>query len=81
MPKVSKAVNDELDELEILKMANEKGKFAIPLDERLGRRSQEALERLMDKDWIRLIDVTPLAFDGRPGKFYRVFRVLPPRGR
>lgn len=36
---------------------------------------QEALERMQMRDWVRLIDVSPIA--ALPGKLLRIFRVMP----
>ena len=50
------------------KMAIEVG---CPLEEPL----QTALERLQVRDWVRLIDVSPIA--ALRGKLLRIFRVMP----
>ncbi len=55
-------------ELENHKMSIEVG---CPLQVSL----QQALERMQMRDWIRLIDVSPIA--ALPGKLLRIFRVMP----
>lgn len=67
--------NDESDEATILSLANENGKFAVPLRATLNDREALALERLQLRDWIRLIDVTPIA--ATAGAVVRVFRIMP----
>lgn len=56
----------ERAELRILRLANELGKFAVPLHpEAMTRRAdQEALERLQVREWVRLIDVSFIAASG-----------------
>ena len=66
--------HDEAD-WEILKLANEKGKFALELALNIGADRQEALERGMDNDWWAFIDVTPLA--NAPARLMRVFKLTP----
>lgn len=66
----------ELYEFELLKMASEKSKFAIALSYKSTPEQQLALERLQDKEWVKLIDVSPLAY-GPPGVIFRVFKVQP----
>lgn len=50
-------------------------KFAIQLGYTLDRDEQDALERLMLRDWIRLIDISTVA--AMPGKLMRIFRIMP----
>jgi hypothetical protein len=62
--------DDEQAEWDLLKMANAKGKFAVGIgadNQRLG----QALERLLVRRWVTLIDVSPIKFD--PGRLYRIF--------
>jgi hypothetical protein len=66
---------DQSEELKILRLASGKGKFAIPVGARMGPSAQFALERLQERDWIRLIDLAPLA--SMPG-LYRVFLLTKP---
>jgi hypothetical protein len=61
--------------LSILGLANEKGKFAVAIGIALDEMRQTMLERGMDEDWFRLIDVTPLA--AAPTYFNRVFKLTP----
>lgn len=63
--------NSEEEELKLLRLSNELGKFAIPiLPQPLSEPQQLALERLQVRGWITLIDVTPIA--GMTG-LYRIF--------
>ena len=65
----------EQDEFDVLSfMTDDTRKFCIRVGERLSHQQQTALERLMLRDWIRLIDVSDIA--AAPGLF-RVFRVMP----
>lgn len=50
-------------------------KFAVPLLGVMEQSQQDALERLMLRDWIRLIDISALPTVGLG--LYRVFRVMP----
>jgi hypothetical protein len=61
--------------LSILGLANEKGKFAIAVGLALDETRQTVLERGMDEDWFRLIDVTPLTV--APTYCNRVFKLTP----
>lgn len=72
-------LTDESAEAEILAIMNDKGKFVVPIDAGLDQQQQDALERLMLRDWIRLIDVSPAsqAAPHSPFQLYRVFRVMP----
>jgi hypothetical protein len=51
-------LEEQAAELKLLKLSNEKGKFAISLTERLLDDEQLAHERLMERGWVRLIDVS-----------------------
>lgn len=68
---------DELCEMRVLSsMTRDTRKFAIEIGYRFrGNNEQFALERLQLRDWIRLIDVSPVA--ELPGRIMRVFRVMP----
>ncbi len=69
------SLNDDEEELELLKLANEHGKFAIPiLTQPLSEPKQLALERLQQRRWITLIDVTPIA---NMTGLYRIFLLSP----
>lgn len=69
---------EEQAELNILKCANDAGKFAIPVDEGLPDLVQQALERGMHLEWYRLVDVATIAAAG--GRLCRVF-ILTAAGR
>jgi hypothetical protein len=64
--------DEEMDELALLKLANETGKFAIQIGL---TKHQLALERLQVRRWVSLIDVTPIA--ERPGMLFRIFLASP----
>ena len=54
--------DDEAAEYTVLKMANDKGKFAVQVGTRMNTvADQFALERLQERGWVNLIDITPLA--------------------
>jgi hypothetical protein len=61
--------------LAILDLANENGKFAIAVGLDIGPGKQITLERGMNEDWFRLIDVTPI--NAAPGQLCRVFKLTP----
>jgi hypothetical protein len=56
----------------VLKLANEHGKFAIPLGARLPRAHQVALEEMQILGWVQLIDFSPIASGDVPA-VYRIF--------
>ena len=56
-------------------MTEDTHKFAIQVGYPLDEAQQAALERLLLRDWVRLIDVTPVAI--APDRTVRVFRVMP----
>lgn len=56
-------------------MTKDTHKFAIAIDYPLPPIHQQALEQLMLRDWIRLIDVTVISENS--GQLVRVFRVMP----
>lgn len=62
---------DETAERDLLALANERGKFGVEVGYPLDERRQEALERLQERDWIRLIDVSTTAVS--QGKVLRLF--------
>lgn len=67
---------DEANEYAILSlMTPDTKKFCIEIAQRVSEDQQAALERLQLRDWIRLIDISPVA--AMPGKIFRVFRVMP----
>jgi hypothetical protein len=71
----TRVTTDEEDEAEVLSFMTESTyKFVVQVGVNLGARTQAALERLMMRDWIRLIDVSTI--QGQFG-IYRVFRVEP----
>lgn len=62
---------EEEAERDILALANERGKFALGVGVSLKDPQQEALERLQEREWIRLIDVTPVAHSrGQPVRIF-----------
>ena len=67
--------DDEREELKLLRLSSEKGKFAVGISYPMAAPAQAALERLQEREWIRLIDVTPIAES--PG-VYRVFLLMKP---
>jgi len=64
---------DEAD-WSILKLANEKKKFAIEVGFSLSEEEQYALERGQDREWFTLVDVTWVSH-GPPGVLMRVFKL------
>ncbi len=64
---------DEAD-WEILKLANEKKKFAVQVGAGPSQEQQNALERGIDNDWFSLVDVGPIAH-GPPGMMMRIFKL------
>jgi hypothetical protein len=67
--------DEEQAEYELLKLANDKGKFAIPMAANMTDDHSDALERLQLREWIKLIDVSPLSI--QTGKVFRVFMITP----
>ena len=63
---------EQQQELSVLLLANEAGKFAVPVGT-IEPLAQLALERMQMRRWIVLMDVTPIAH-GEPKVVYRVFR-------
>lgn len=78
---VRKVLTDEEADWEVLRIADENGKFALPLGEELPTEIQAAFDGGLDRDWFRLFDVRPVQtlrtrFD--PGgriKLMRVFKL------
>ena len=70
--------DDEREELGLLRLASDKGTFAIGLGAMPGKGVQFALERLQIREWIKLIDVSPIAVGlvVAPGKGVPVFRIF-----
>lgn len=63
---------EQQHEYEILKLANESGKFAIEVGTDPGGKDlQFALERLQTRRWITLIDISPIS--EYPGLLFRLF--------
>lgn len=69
-------------ERDILSLASEKWKFGlgltVDLDAKFGAGRQEAFERLQEREWIRLIDVSFVATMGAQGQAIRIFLIMPP---
>jgi len=65
--------NDEA-EWEILRLANEKGKFSIQMGTIPDQDEQDAFERGIDNDWFSLVDVGPVAH-APPGLVMRIFKL------
>lgn len=61
------------EEWEIIKLANDKGKFAIELGATIDH--QDGLESLLLRRWVTLIDVSPTSLF--PRKLFRVFLLSP----
>jgi hypothetical protein len=74
--------DDERAELDLLRLASEKATFGIALGAAIGKEKQFALERLQKREWIRLIDVTPIAAvrasEGGGVPVFRVFLLMKP---
>jgi len=67
---------EELKEFKILKLMRlDTHKFGIEVGYPFEQADQEALERLQLRGWIRLIDLSPVHFDG--DKILRIFMVTP----
>lgn len=64
-------VNEAIADWTVLSRANAQGKFAIDLYMVLPERVQLALERGQEREWYRLIDISPLAVSN--GRIMRVF--------
>ena len=58
----------------ILKLANDKGKFAIQMGAIPEEDLQTAFERGIDNDWFTLVDVGPLAHASQ-GAVMRIFKL------
>lgn len=69
--------DEEIEERKILALANENGKFAIEVAYTgWTLQGQQALERLQLREWVRLIDVTPVA--AYPNRLFRAFMLTKP---
>ena len=67
-------MESEKAEFDILKMANENGKFGIELAIGvLSEQLQFALERLQIRRWVTLIDITPIAASVAGIRVMRIF--------
>lgn len=62
-------------DLEILSLANEKGKFAIEIGARMSPLQKQGFERGIDKQYFTLVDVSPIA--NHPDRLFRIFRLTP----
>lgn len=62
---------DEQAELDVLKMATENGKLALQIGANFGQAKQAALQRLQLRQWLTLIDVSPIA--EHPDRLFRIF--------
>jgi hypothetical protein len=68
-------------DFEILRLANENGKFAIPFNYEINKGKKDytglvqAIERGIDNNWFFLIDISPLMWD--PSRIYRIYRLTP----
>lgn len=60
--------------LGILELANERGKFAVPMTARLCASCVPAFERGLEEDLYRLLDVTPFCA-ALPGQVVKVFKL------
>lgn len=69
-----RVITDDEADLALLSLASDKRKFAIPVIQPMPDHMQFALERGMEQDWFRLIDVTAIA-EGPPGRVFRIFRL------
>jgi hypothetical protein len=67
-------VTDEQADLELLSLANEKGKFALQLGLTPEEPLQYAFERGIDGEWFTLVDVSTVAIYPHAGLF-RCFRL------
>ncbi len=75
---LKRVITFEEAEEDILRLATpDTHKFAIQLGYTPEQDIQDALERLMLRDWIRLIDVSPTWTATSDGRLMRVFRVMP----
>lgn len=61
-------------DLRLLKLANEKGKFAIEVGFPMDQDLQGAFERGIDNDWFTLVDLSPVAC-APMGCLMRVFKL------
>lgn len=67
-------VTDDEADLRLLRLANEKGKFALSLGTIPDEPIQRAFERGIDAEWFRFVDISPLATV--PGRgLFRVFKL------
>jgi hypothetical protein len=64
--------DNEMAEFMVLKMANEYGKFALEVGASLpSLDTQEALQRLQVRGWVRFLDISPIA--EHPNRLFRIF--------
>jgi hypothetical protein len=64
--------DEERAELDLLRLSTERCKFAVALGPPMAARDQQALERLQEREWIRLIDISTIAM----GQFDQLFRIF-----
>lgn len=67
--------DEEIEHTLLALMTPDTKKLAIEYGYQFDDRAQLALERLQLRDWIRLIDISPV--HAAPGRVMRVFRVMP----
>ena len=58
---------------DLLKLANEKGKFAIGMGYPMNEEQSAAFERGIDEDWFSLVDIARIAHS--EGQYVRVFKL------
>lgn len=72
---VRSVLTDEEADWEVLRIADENGKFALPLAEELPAEIQAAFEGGLDRDWFRLSDIRPVTAKDQRIKLMRVFKL------
>lgn len=65
----------EKAQCEVLKLANERGKFALQIGSVFPEAVQFVFEQMQVTGWIRLLDVSPIA--EYPDRLFRVFVASP----
>jgi len=74
MRTITLVVTDDNADLELLSLANEKGKFGLELGYRLEPHLQFAFERGIDSEWFTFVDLSRIA--AVPGaRYMRIFRL------
>jgi hypothetical protein len=74
MRRLNAVVTNDAADHELLKLANEKGKFALQLGLELEDYLQSAFERGIDQEWFTLVDLSEIAEAPQAG-LMRVFRL------